>query len=188
MDKATLVSNDLQIEGRVLAALSKAKIPITLCDLDYMPELSEWQLVIATPLYDSKGPHEANSRVVKALQDAGFYSDIPVRKLFVKSPEDPFVKTLEKETKLKREGNIHILGDRKHGTFAVIFAPFVGPGGTVPARYFPEREKLRDFLEGELYLSRSSVDEALFELDRRGDASIFNVQLTRREVKKLGLG
>jgi hypothetical protein len=182
-----MVMNDLQIEGRVLAALSLAKIPITLCELNYVSGLSEWQLVIATPLYDSKGPHEANSRVVKALQDAGFYEDVPIRRLFVKSPEDPFVKALEQETKLKREGTIHILGDKKRGSFAVIFAPFVGPGGAVPARHFSGKEKLRDFLENGLYLSRSSVDEVLSELERKGDASIFNVQLTRREVKKLGL-
>lgn len=179
--------NDLQIEGRVLAALSLSKIPITLCDLNYVSELGEWQLVIATPLYDSKGPHEANSRVVKALQDAGSYEDVPIRRLFVKSPEDPFVKALEQETKLKREGAIHILGDKKRGSFAVFFAPFVGPGGAVPARHFSGEEKLRDFLENDLYLSRSSVDEALSELERKGDASIFNVQLTRREVKRLGL-
>jgi hypothetical protein len=179
--------NDLQIEGRVLAALSLAKVPITLCDLSYVPPLSEWQLVIATPLYDSKGPHEANSRVVKALQDAGFYKDVPIRRLFIKSPEDPLVKALEQETKVKREGAIHLLRDKKRNSFAVFFAPFVGPGGAVPARHFSGEEKLREFLENDLYLSRSSVDEALSELERRGETSIVNVQLTRREVKKLGL-
>ena len=187
MDKATLVMNDLQIEVRVLAALSLAKIPLTLCDLSYVPQLGEWQLVIATPLYDTKGPHEANSRVVKALQDAGIYEDVPIRRLFVKSPEDPFVKSLEQDTKLKREGGIHILGDKKRNTFAVFFAPFVGPGGAVPALHFVGEGKLREFLENDLHLSRSSVDEALSELERKGDASIFNVQLTRKEVKKLGL-
>ncbi len=179
--------NDLQIEGRVLAALSLAKIPITLCVPNYVPELSEWQLVIATSLYDSKGPHEANSRVVKALQDAGFYEDVPIRRLFVRSPEDPLVKALEQETKLKREGTIHIRGDKGRNSFAVFFAPFVGPGGAVPARHFSGEGRLRGFLESDLYLSRSSVDEALSELERKGDASIFNVQLTRREAKKLGL-
>lgn len=179
--------NDQQIEARVQAALSLAKIPITLCKMNYVPELSEWQLVIATPLYDSKGPHEANSRVVKALQDSGFYEHVPIRRLFVRSPEDPLVKALEQETKLKREGTIHILGDKRRNTFAVFFAPFVGPGGAVPARHFSGEGKLREFLENDLYLSRSSVDEALSELERKGDASIFNVQLTRKEVKKLGL-
>lgn len=181
--------NDFQIEveRRVLAALSWAKVPITLCELSYIPQLGEWQLVIATPLYDSRGPHEANSRVVKALQDAGFYEDVPVRRLFVKSPEDPLVRDLERETKVKREGAIHILGDKKRASFAVFFAPFVGPGGAVPARYFSGNEILREFLENDLYLSRSSVDEALSELGRKGETSIFNVRITRREAKKLGL-
>lgn len=188
MDKATLVANDLQIEGRVLAALSLAKIPITLCDLTYVQQLSEWQIVIATPLYDSKGPHEANFRVVKALQDAGFYEDTPIRRLFVKSPEDPLVRTLERETKAKREGSVEILEiDKKRNSFAVFFAPFVGPGGAVPARYFTGQEELRAFLENDLCISPSSVDEALADLKRKGETSIGNVQLTRKEVKKLGL-
>jgi hypothetical protein len=183
--------NDLQIEGierRVLAALSLAKIPITLCDLTYVPQLSEWQIVIGTPLYDSKGPHEANSRVVKALQEAGFYEEVPIRRLSVTSPEDPLVKALEQETKVKREGAVEILHiDKKRNRFAVFFAPFVGPGGAVAARYFSGGEELRAFLENDLYVSRSSVDEALAELKRNGETSIGHVQLTRKEVKKLGL-
>lgn len=179
--------NDQQIEARVEAALSLAKVPITLCKLNYVPDLSEWQLVIATPLYDIKGPYEANARVVKALQDAGLYEDVPIRRLFIKSPEDTLVKALQQETKLKQEGTIHIRADKRRNSFAVFFAPFVGPGGAVPSRHFSGEGKLRDFLENDLYLTRSSVDEALSELERKGDASIFNVQLTRKEAKKLGL-
>jgi len=183
--------NDLQIEGierRVLKALSLAKIPITLCDLTYVPQLSEWQIVIATPLYDNKGPHEANSRVVKALQDAGVYEDIPIRRLTVTSPEDPLVRALEQEAKVKREGAVEIFHiDKKRNSFMVLFAPFVGPGGAVPARYFAGVEALRAFLENDLYVSRSSADEALSELKRKGETSIGNVQLTRKEVKRLGL-
>lgn len=107
MDKATLVTrSDLEIEGRVLDALSSAKIPVTICDWHYVPEIDEWQLVIATPLYDSRGPLAANSSVIKALQDAGIYESIPMRRVAIKSPDDPLVKSLEDEVKVRSEGSI----------------------------------------------------------------------------------
>jgi hypothetical protein len=190
VDKATLVRSDLEIEGRVLTALSLAKIPVTLCELNFVEQLSEWQLVIATPWYDSKGPREAYSRVFQALQQAGVYEDVPTRRLFLKSPNDPLVKVLERDVKQKTEGAIHVRGDKRSNQeirYAVIFAPYAGPGGAVPARQFSDAARLRSFLEGDLFISRSTVDEAMSELRRRGSASIFNVQLTRTDLKKLDL-
>ena len=190
MDKATLVRTDLEIEGRVLVALSLAKIPVTLSHLNYVAQLDEWQLIIATPWYDSKGPRETYSRVFKALQDAGIFEGIPTRRLFLKSPADPLVKALERDVKHKTEGSIHVLADRKpvhERRYTVIFAPYTGSGGAVPARRFVGSDKLRSFLEDDLYISRSSIDEALSELGRKGSASIFNVQLTRKELKRLAL-
>ena len=67
MDKAALVKSDLEAEGRVIEALSRARIPITLVDWNYVPQLDEWQLVVATPWYDSKGPREANRLIINAL-------------------------------------------------------------------------------------------------------------------------
>ncbi len=189
MDKATLVKSDLEIEGRVLAALSSAKIPVTLSDLTYVPQLGEWQLIVATPWYDSKGPRESYTRVIKAFQNAGIYEDIPIRRLFLKSPADPLVKALERDVKIRTEGTIHIVRSSKAQgySYAVTFAPFTGPGGVVPARRFAGSDDLRSFLEDDLYISPSSIDEALLELERKGSASIFNVQLTRKELRKLSL-
>jgi|SRR5580704_6641125 hypothetical protein len=189
MDKTALVRSDLEIEGRVLAALSKAKIPVTLCDLNYVEPLQEWQLVIATRWYDSLGPRESYDRVFQALQDAGIYKDIPIRRLSVTSPTDPLAKALEREVKLRTEGTIHIVRSTKAQgySYAVTFAPFAGSGGAVPARRFAGSDDLRLFLEDDLYISRSSVDEALLELERKGNASIFSVQLTRKELKNLSL-
>jgi hypothetical protein len=190
MDKTAVVRSDLDTQGRVLNALSQAKIPASLVDLDYVPHLDEWQLVIATRLYDDKGPQEAYSRVIKALQDAGVYEDVPIRRVFLKSPSDPSIKALEAEVKVKTEGTIHILKFSRSSNpeqFSVIFAPYSGPGGAVPSRRFSGRNQLKTFLEDEISISRSSLDEAFDELQRKGSASIFQVQLTRREAKRLGL-
>jgi hypothetical protein len=190
VDKATLVRSDLDTRGQVQNALSIAGVPVNLVEVDYVPQLDEWQVFVATPLYDTRGPQEANSRVIRALQDAGVYENIPIRRLFVKSPRDPSVKSLEEEVRVKTEGAIHILAYKRSNQpeqYSVIFAPFMGPGRAVPARQFLEAARLREFLEDEIGISRSSVDDAFGQLKREGSASIFNVQLTRREAKKFGL-
>ena len=189
MDKATLVRSDLETRGQIQSALSLAHIPVTLVEVDYIPQLDEWQIFVATPLYDSKGPAEANTRVIRALQSLGIYKNVPIRRVFVKSPSDPSIKALEAEVKVRTEGAIHILAIHPdHGEqYSVIFAPFSGPGGAVPSRRFNSRDQLRRFLEGEIGISRSSVDEALNEIRQKASTSIFHVQLTRREAKRLGL-
>src|SRR5438552_14939419 len=70
---------------------------------------------------------------------------------------------------------------------SVIFAPFTEPGGAVPAQHFTGLGELRKFLEELLHIRKTSVGEALAELVRKGTTSIFNVQLTNREAKKLKL-
>jgi len=100
------------------------------------------------------------------------------------------VRALERDLKDRTEGSIHIRSDRKSHSahhYSVIFAPYTGRGGAVPSRHFQALDRLRSFLEDDLYISRSSVDEALSELERKGSSSILNVQLTRKELKKLAL-
>jgi hypothetical protein len=189
MDKATLVRGDLEARGRMLSALSLARVPVSLVEVEYIPQLDEWQIFVGTSLYDSKGPAEANSRVIKALQQMGVYKEFPIRRVFVKSPSDPIIQALEAEVKQTSEGAIHVLALHPHqdGPYSVIFAPFTGPGGAVPSRRFAHSDELRTFLEEEIGVPRSGVDDALSEIRHKGSASIFHVELTRREAKRLGL-
>lgn len=155
-----------------------------------MSQLDEWQLILATSLYDTKGPYEAYSKVVAALQHENIYQDVPVRRLFVKSPNDPLVKALEHERAANIEGTIFLNyynGHSKKNLYSAVFAPFAGPGGAVPARHFSDKEELYDFLENDLRLSRSRAEEALAELHHRYHTWISYVQLTKRNAKKLGL-
>jgi hypothetical protein len=101
------------------------------------------------------------------------------------SPDDPLVKTLQREAKEQRQGFIHIL---RHGSeYALIFAPHYGPGGAVPARHFPNREELKQFLIDDLHVRPTSIDEAFDEIRRSGAGSISPVTMTARQTKKLGL-
>ena len=112
-----------------------------------MPQLDEWQLVVATPWYDSKGPREANRLIINAFIQVGVYEHVPMRRFFVKSPNDPTVHAMERELKFKTEGSIHIL---KHAPlkYSVIFTPYTGPGSAVPSVQVPRNDaEFREFLQ-----------------------------------------
>jgi hypothetical protein len=190
VDKATLVGTDLDFVGRVLSALRRARIPVTLVDWIFVPQLDEWQLVIASPWHDTKGPHETYTRVVTALQKEGTYQDVPIRRVFVRSPSDPRVKELEQELKTRTEGVIFIDEYERQGhrkIYSIKFAPFAGPSGAVPAKQISGVDELRNFLGNQLNVRQGKVQEALDELDRQRNAWIPNVQLSQREAKSLGL-
>jgi hypothetical protein len=187
MDQTVLVKSDRDIGARVIEALSRAKIPITLCEWNYVPQLEEWQLIIATPWYDSKGPQAAYRALMDALQEADIYEKVPVRRVYIKSPRDPLVKALQQDQK---EGYVHILKHSGQGNgmhYSLIFAPTTGEGGAVPARRFSSLDDLRRFLEEDLRLGSYSIEEALDEMKRSGAGSIYPVALSARQVKKLAL-
>jgi hypothetical protein len=184
MDSQFLVKSDLVSEGLVLHALHRAKIPVTLVDWNYVPQLDEWQLIVATPWQDTRGPHNAYSAVVSALQQFGAYEQVPLRRLFVRSPSDPLVQQLEREARTQTMGSIHI--SKYASGFSVIFAPYTGPGGAVPARILKTEDNLRDFLSDSVHLHNHHINDAIAELRISSTASIPNVQLTYREAKKLG--
>ena len=192
MDKATLVRSDYEIAGPVWDTIRRAKIPVTLVDWNYVPDLNEWQLVVATPWYDTKGPLEAYSRVIEALQKDGIYGEVPMRRVSVLSPNDSLVQTLEKEIRLRTEGSIYIAEHEgnKHNhqkLYSVLFLPYTGPGDVVPGRMIASEGELRKFLETRLHISRSSIEDAMAELARKRRTLIPNVQLTIRDAKKFKL-
>jgi len=189
MDKATLVSRgDIDISGRILEALNRAEVPVTLGAWHNVPDLGESEFIVATPLYDDKGPLAANRRILGALQDAGIYKQVPLLRLSVRSPWDPLVKALSKDLAARSEGFVHIVRrDKTTPLYSVIFAPFVGRGGAVPAKHVEGKENLRRFLIDRIHISGSAVDDALADLQHRSSTSIFPVQLAVAEARKLGL-
>jgi hypothetical protein len=96
MDKVTLVKSDIDISAHILDALSRTRIPVTFCGWRYVEQLEEWQLVIATPWLDEKGPRTSYRAVIDALIKAGVYEDAPMRRIFIMSPTDPVVQRLER--------------------------------------------------------------------------------------------
>jgi hypothetical protein len=171
VDKAALVANDLEIEGLVVEALSRAKIPVTAVDWIWVPQFEASQLVIVTSLHGTKGPR------------------IPIREIFVISPEDPLAQELVQQLKLTTEGTIHVSRTIEDGRahYSLVFTPYLGKGGAVPSVRLNGDEELRSFLEKRLGILPYLVDQALGQLAQKGAASILNVQLNLRRAKKLNL-
>ncbi len=190
MVKTAMVKSDQEIEGLVMEALSRIKMPVNLLSWNYAPQLDERQLIIATPWYDTKGPLATIRAVYDAFKKAGIYDDVPPRRVVIKSPNDSLIRTLEQEFSAEREGTIHLL--REHGSgkgaeYSVVFAPFLGQGGFVPSKRFLEIQALRNFLLNTLHIRSRLVEDALEELESSRSASIYPVSLKEREVKKAGL-
>jgi len=189
MDQAVLVRNDRIIEAQVLEALDRKPVPVTLCEWNYVPQLEEWQLIIATPWYDSKGPRTTYRAVVDALERAGIYQRVPMRRVFLKSPNDPLVKVLQQEPRTQWDGFVHILrhhGNAKAQDYALVFTPVMREGFAAVQR-FATLDDLKSFLAEDLRLNLNSFQGALDEMRRTGAGSIHPVTLTTRQIKKLGL-
>jgi len=197
-----------------VAALSRARIPVTVYLWAFIPQLQEWQFLIATPLVDTKGPLAAYGDVNKALRKAGVFGDVPLRRIFLKSPSDRVLRSLEKQSKAVPQETYRVVNEQIAGSFveeaylytgsihivrlentrgaapdsySVIYAPYSGPGGAVPSRKFDSIENLKDFLMTELSIDMSAVESALTDVSRGGSASIPNVQLRPQELRRLGL-
>jgi hypothetical protein len=190
VDQTALVNSDIEIEGKVVLALSRAQIPVTAVDWNWVPQLKESQLIVVTSLVTTRGPRETYGRILRALSESGVYQSVPIRKLFVKSPEDPIAQKLIEELKRTSEGSIRIVRNTaRNGTpqYTVVFAPYIGSGGPIPAKSLSGNAELRSFLEKRIGIHLYDVDRAVAELAQTDSTTIFNVQLSVRRAKKLNL-
>ncbi len=211
MATATLVNNDIEIGRRIVSALALAEIPVTVYLWAFVPQLQEWQFMIATPLVDTKGPLAAYGEVNRALQRQGLFDDVPLRRIFLKSPSDRVLKSLEKISKTVPQEAFRVVNEQIAGTFVedayvytgsihvirldestpdaywIVYAPYQGRGGAKPAKHLDGIEEVREFLEKRAHVRRETLDPALKELTERGGVSIPNVKLKPHELKRLGL-
>jgi hypothetical protein len=183
MDQATLVKRDRDIGARVIEALSTESVPIAIWDWVYDPPTEEWQLIIATPWIDTKGPRATYRALTDALQKADIYPEVPMRRVFLVSPTDPQARRIEKS-----EGFVHIL---KHQTrnqpgYSVVFAP-TARSGSIPMRSFWSLDELRKFLSKDLSVRPEKIAEAEHEVEHTGATSLFPVTLTTNQIRRLGL-
>lgn len=211
MATAALVNQDIEIGRRIVGALTRAAIPVTVYLWAFIPQLQEWQFMIATPLVDIKGPRAAYGEVDRALQGEGILDEVPLRRIFLKSPNDKVLKALERESKAVPQeafrvvneqiagnfvedaylytGSIHIvrLDEAEPDEYFALYAPLSGRKGAKPAMPLCGIESVREFLEKKVHIRKEVLEPALEELVRRGGVSIPNVQLKPHDLRRLRL-
>jgi hypothetical protein len=212
MATAALVDKtSIDLGRRVIAALSRQGIGVAVGLWAFASQSEEWQLTIATPLVDELGPLAAYGKVQKALQKAGIEDEFPLRRIFLRSPKDRVLQSLQKESRaLEREdyrlvnasiegsfiedaylyrGFIDIVesenipGRRVPSTYFVTYAPYSGPGDTTVR--VNGLDNLRELLLSKLHINPNVTESTLRELSAKRAASIPNVQLRARDLKHL---
>jgi len=204
MATTALVNRDLEIGREILDALARAGVPVNVAFWAYVPQISEWQLFIATALVDSKGPKSAYEQVLRILHDAGMERELPWRRIFLRSPRDPVLKTLEDRTSYSGPIEIVEVENIPRGApsaYYVTYAPY--PGGTfrilnmaVGDRFIEDAyvygatwlvtglHHLRELLS-KLHVHQDVQELAIEELSAKDRAIIPNVQLRVRDFKRL---
>ena len=117
MATAALVNNDIEVGRRIVAALARAAIPVTIYLWAFIPQLQEWQFMIATPLVDTKGPLAAYGEVNKALQREHIFDDAPMKRIFLRSPNDRVLKSLERESRAVPHEAFRVVNEQIAGSF-----------------------------------------------------------------------
>jgi len=93
MVEAPLVVPDVEFGRKILRALDVAQFPLTVAA--WLKENDDWNLVLATPLYEEIGVKEAYRRLLAALSIEGpvYLAGLPLR---LEGQRSPFVKALRK--------------------------------------------------------------------------------------------
>lgn len=204
MATTALVDRDLDVGRRILAALAKAGITVNVAFWAHIPQIGEWQLFIAAPLVDSEGQRSAYDRVLRILHDEGIESDLPWRRIFLRSPKDPVLKSLEHS--ISSSGPIEIMESENIPTgspsaYYLTYAPY--PGGTfrilnarVGDRFVEDAymygetwfvtgvNHLRELLS-KLHVNQDIQELAIKELAAKKRAVIPNVQVRVRDFRRL---
>lgn len=205
MATAVLVDRDRDVGRKVLTALTKAKIPVSVSFWAYVSQLSEWHLFIATPLVDSKGPRFAYDQVLRVLHEEGIDDDVPWRRIFLRSPKERLFKLMERQVRATQLETPTAVNEEIGGTFvedAYIYAGFIditrSENGTRNAQplyyvtfapYSTEKvtgsEQLRDMLVSRFHISRTAVESAMRELSTSNRTFIPNVRLSAKDLRRL---
>jgi hypothetical protein len=205
MATATLVS-DLEVGRKILVALAQEHIPVSVAFWAYVSQSSEWQFFIATPLVDSKGPKAAYEQVLQTLHGAGMDPKLPWRRIFLRSPKDPVLKSLEKQTEIP-EGALSIVESENipRGSPSAYYITYI-PYSTETLRILNEAvgdrfvedayvygkswivtglNHLEEMLSKLLHLKHDVVESTIEELSLRKGATIPKVKLPPRDLKRL---
>jgi len=95
MDKAALVEVDLGKSERIVTALEKAGVPVTLAMWVHFSEYGDWRFVLASKKLDALTLGDAYLKVNAILTEAGMTAwEVPT--IFIMKTTEPFIRALRK--------------------------------------------------------------------------------------------
>jgi len=206
MATATLVNTDLDLGRKILIVLAQERIPVSVAFWAFLSQSDEWGLYIATVLVDLEGPKVAYDRILGALRNAGIDAQPLWNRIFLRSPKDPVLQLLEKETEIPN-GSIQIMESQNipHGrpsTYYITYTPYPTEtlrvlNETIADRFVEDAyvygktwavtglDHLGELLSKVFHLNHGVVESTLADLSARKTASIANVRLRPQDLKRL---
>lgn len=106
MYRAELVEHDIRLGRQILDALASAQISVAAALWLYVPQISEWHLIIGTSLVDKKGPRGAYGEVWSIFEKGKLLPLLPLRRLYLMSPKEEFIAALRTTVRTMREGRL----------------------------------------------------------------------------------
>jgi hypothetical protein len=95
MDKAALVSVDLENGSKILQILDDAGLRVKVALWAVLPEYEDWRLVLSSRKFDEVDLRAAYGLLHKALDGAGFPLELTPTVVIMKA-NDPFIRALRK--------------------------------------------------------------------------------------------
>ena len=100
MDTTALVENRIDEGKRLVETLVSSRFPVDAAFWLYFPEAAEWRLVVATPLYDTKGPRATYARIDTVLSSATSPAPMALTDITVRSPSDELIEALRSANRI----------------------------------------------------------------------------------------
>jgi hypothetical protein len=96
VDKTALVDRDLREGRRLIKALDEARFPVDAALWHYLSEAQRWRFIIASSIYDNKGPREAYTLVQGTLGKLPRTFGMSLQDISVVSPQHNLIQHLRK--------------------------------------------------------------------------------------------
>src|SRR5712691_8039320 len=100
MDTTALVENWIDEGKRLVEHLVHSHFPVDAALWLYFPEAAEWRLVVATPLYDTKGSRATYARIDTVLNGVTPPPQIAWTNITVRSPSDELIEALRSANRI----------------------------------------------------------------------------------------